>query len=240
MMDSHRHILIDMELLCDNFNIYRYRGEGQLYLGINLSHMNRLLKSIKKKDSIIFVLDDAKPNDLVIKVIPKENSRVVTSVIKIQTIQNLDISLPEGYGKPITIPSAEFQKMCKELNNMGTCIQVNSKNSRINFLSNMGNVYSREVSFGEEKEKEEKEEDNSSSTEFDYSEEYNTEQFLRIIKLSGLSNGIAIHTKKNLPLFFKSAIGSLGKLSIYVKCKKQIEKDDIDDLNSDNDEETTS
>ena len=54
-----------------------------------------MIRTIKKKDSIQLSIFDDKKNDLNIKVIPKENNRVTTSVIKIQSIQNMKIDLPK-------------------------------------------------------------------------------------------------------------------------------------------------
>ena len=108
MMDHHRTILIDLELDADNFLLYKYKNTEKLYLGVNLTHFHKMLKSIKKKDSIEFFIDDQNITDLGITIIPKEHNRVTTSFIKIQSIQNLDIDLPTGYEKPVIVPSASF------------------------------------------------------------------------------------------------------------------------------------
>ena len=93
MMDHHRTILIDLELKAENFTIYKFNSK-KMYLGINLNHFHKLCRSIKKKDMIELFIDDKNPNDLAIRVIPKENNRVSTSYLKIQTVQNLDIDIP--------------------------------------------------------------------------------------------------------------------------------------------------
>ena len=59
-------------------------------------------------------IDDEFPNNLCIKVTPKENNRTTTSTVKIQSIQNLEIDLPTGYSNPISISSINYQKMLKE------------------------------------------------------------------------------------------------------------------------------
>ena len=48
-----------------------------------------MLKSIKKKDSIVLFIDDDKDDMLGIKVIPPENNRITVSYIKIQSIQRI-------------------------------------------------------------------------------------------------------------------------------------------------------
>ena len=78
------------------------------------------------------------PNNLGIKVIPKENNRITTSYIKVQSIQNLDIEIPTGYNKSIIVTSSEYQKMCKDINNISSTINIRSKNFQIKFWCNAG------------------------------------------------------------------------------------------------------
>lgn len=214
-MDNNHTILMQFVLDSENFSVYKYKIEGSMSWGINLNHFHKMLKSIKKKDSVqLFIKDDA-PTDLGIKVIPKENNRITTSFIKIQSIQNIDIAVPEGYGKPIIVPSADFAKMIKDLS-MGSVINIIAKNFHIKFRCNAGGVLKRNVDFGEIDDSEDEEEDDDST---EYEAEFDTDQLSHITKISGLSTNIQIYAKQGLPLLFKSAIGTLGKLSIYIKSK---------------------
>lgn len=218
MMDHHRSILIDLVLNANNFQMYKFSGK-KIYLGINLNHFHKMLKSIKKKDSIELFITEEAPNDLGIKVIPKENNRVTTSFIKIQNVQNLDINIPTGYNKPIIVSSSEYQKLVKEMSSIGTTLKVLSKNYTIEFSCNAGGILKRTVQFGEMDE-----EDATSATGHDdvtseYEQEFVTDQLCRITKLSGLSNNMQIFPGK--PLLFSSSVGSLGKICIYIKSKKE-------------------
>lgn len=220
MTDSHRRILIDTVLGSSNFQIYKYTApQPKIYMGINLNHLHKMLKSIKKKDSIILFIDAENPTELGIKVIPKENNRVTTSFLKIQNIQHLDIELPEGYSRPIIVPSNEYQKMCKEMNNISTTIQVLSEEYRIKFMCDAGSVYKREVTFGDM--------DSEGQPHYHYNETFDTEQLARIIKIAGLGTSLQIYPKTDLPLLLKSQVGQLGTTSIYVKTKNQIEEDEF-------------
>ena len=50
------------------------------------------------------------------------------------------------------------------------------------------------------------------------------------MKIAGLNKTLQIYPKINLPLLIKSNVGNLGKLSIYLKNKKQIEEDEIKEM----------
>lgn len=219
MMDNHSTILIDLKLDSNSFSVYKYKSNDKMYLGINLTHFHKMLKSIKKRDSIQFFIDDSFPTELGIKVIPKENNRVTTSFVKIQSIQNIDIDLPDGYGRPVIVPSSEFQKMCKGLKHISNETNVTSKGFLIRFSSNAGGVMKRSTEFGETEDSDSEPEDENDDDEPEYNEKFDTEQLTRITKLAGLSSTMQIYPKQETPLLFKCDVGSIGHISIYLKSK---------------------
>jgi proliferating cell nuclear antigen PCNA len=229
MMDHHRSILIDLNLNANNFQMYKFNSK-KIYMGINLNHFHKMLKSIKKKDSIELFITESAPNDLGIRVIPKENNRVTTSFIKIQNVQNLDINIPTGYNKPIIVSSSEYQKLVKEMSSIGTTLKVLSKNYSIEFSCNAGGILKRTVQFGEIDEDDDIPPPatlGSTTTlpliSSEYEQEFVTDQLCRITKLSGLSSNMQIFPGK--PLLFSSSVGSLGKICIYIKSKEQIDSE---------------
>lgn len=235
MSDHYHQILIHLDLQSDNFSVYKFK-EDKKYIGINLVHLHKMLKTIKKKDSLELFIDDDHPEDLGIRVYPKENnSRVTTSKVRIQSMQYIDTEFPTGYGKPVIVPSSEYQKMTKELNTIGSTITIYSKGFFIKFLSDPSNTYSKDVKFGEEI----NEDDDCDDDNKEYTQEFQTEMLNRIAKISGLSNNMQIFPKEGLPLLFKSSVGSLGKISIYVKSKQQSENEEYEvEVDSDFDSET--
>ena len=236
MMDNHRTILIKLELETDNFDIYSYEKKEKMFLGVNLSHFHRMLKSIKKRDSVELFIDDKEPNDLKIKVIPKENTRSTTSQIKIQSIQNIKTSLPEGYEKPIIVSSGEYQKMCKEMSSIGNKIRVSAKKFKIEFFCDAGDVMKRTTTFGNDDSDDEWDEKNETEK-YRYREDFKTEQLVKITKLAGLGPNIKIYPKEGAPLLFKSNIGNLGKISIYIKSEELMKREACKSAGMDSDDE---
>lgn len=237
MMDSHQTVLIDLSMESENFTIYKFKSKEPLYLGINLNHFHQMLKSIKKKDSLQLFINDEAPNDLGIKVIPKENTRVTTSFVTIQQIQNLDIDIPNSYGKPIIVPSTDYQKMIKDMAGIGKTINIIARNFHVQFGCNAGGIMKRKVDFGESNDSDSDEENEN----IEYNKEFDTEQLSRIIKIAGLGSNIKIYPKTENPLMFRTNIGNLGFISIYIKSKDLMEKDRIDeycDDDSDNEKDS--
>ena len=219
-MDHHRRILVDFILRSENFSLYKFKRE-KMHIGINLNHFHKILKTVKKKDSLQLFIDDDSLTNLGIKVIPKENNRVTTSYITIQEAQEIDIELPPIISRHVLIASSEFQKMIKDMSIIGNTINISSKGFSIAFSSNNDGVMRRVVEFGEI---DCSDGDCSDSEENDdYVQNFNTEQLSRITKITGLNPVIKIFPSN--PLLFRTNIDTLGEISIYIKSKEQLEQE---------------
>lgn len=216
MMNIDKCILFDLKLDAKNFNIYKFKKSEKMFIGLNLHHFYKMIRSIKKKDSIQLSIDNKTPNDLSIKVIPKENNRVTTSIIKIQTTQNLNIEIPKNYTNSILIPSSDYQKMCKSMSNIGETVTVSSKNSYVSFRCDTGELMVRHVEFGNIHDSDDDSDDDVKLLQ----QKFDINRLLTTSKLSGLSSYIHLHSKKNLPLLYKLNVGTLGSLSIFIKEKE--------------------
>ena len=225
MFDQPRRTLVDMNLQAENFSLYKFKSDDKFCLGLNLNHFHKMLKSIKKKDSLQLFINSETPNELGIKTIPKENTRITTSGIKIQNIQNVEADVPLGYGKPVIVPSPDFQKMCKELSSIGsTNIRVKARGFHIDFIADADGILKRKVRLGETDDSDEENEVEQVST--FYEATFTTDQFTRINKIAGLSSTMQIFSGSNdLPLLFRSSVGSLGKISVYIKSKELLDKE---------------
>lgn len=221
MTDSNKKILIDFDLQAENFIQFKFKGSGTISIGLNFSHFYRMVKNIKKKDSVVLFIDEENSGELGIRVIPKEKNRVTNSFVKIQNLQSLEIELPDGYGGPIIVPSNEYVKMIKDLNSMGgNTICISSNSNIIKFGCNSNGVYSRDIVFG----------DNEDDEKIEISQDFETEQLMRISKVAGLSTQLQLFQSNELPILFKSNVGNLGKISVYLKDKSlQENQQEIDD-----------
>lgn len=224
--DNPKTTLVDMVLWTkDKFMAPKYNhDESTFQMGLNLNHFHKMLKSIKKKDSLQLFIKSDKPTELKIKTIPKENTRITTSSINIQNIQILQNDLPTGYGNNIIVPSTEFQKMCKDLGNIGSnTIRVSSKGHRISFSADNDGILSRKVEFGDVDNVDSDSEEEKDEVE--YNGTFSMDQISRIIKITGLSTTMQIFPgTADLPIAFKSNIGSLGEITIYIKSEELIAK----------------
>ena len=75
----------------------------------------------------------------------------------------------------------------------------------------------RFTEFGESEESDEEEKEVADDSE--YAEDFDTEQLTKITKIAGLNSTMQIYPRTGNPLLFRTLVGSLGKISIYLKSK---------------------
>jgi proliferating cell nuclear antigen len=222
MMDNHHIKMIDLQLDADKAVIYKYNAiQDEIRGGLTISHAYKMLKSIKKKDIVSFVVRRDDPTKLVIRVASsEEGKRTTTSNVVIQECQNIELPVPDGYCKPVLVKSSEFQKMCKDTLVLNKTVLVESRDSYIKFTCDIEGIMGRCVEFGELDDDEENPENQNEVQ----THEFETDHLIRATKITSLATNMQIYISPS-NMMYKSNIGEMGTISIYIKNKAQIEKD---------------
>lgn len=217
--DSSYTILITVELNSTKFLIFDC--DTMLKLGINLKHFHKVLKSVKKKDIVEFFIKKETEKLLSTRITTKECNSSDTTSVQIQEIQNIETDMSTDYNYNITIPSNNFQKTIKEMDAIGSTINIISGKSFITFECNEGDIIQRSITFGEQPGEEEMKKGLVSGAVL--RDEYKIPGLFKLIKISTLSNMLTIYTKKDYPLLLTSDVGLLGKIQIYIKSKSMVD-----------------
>jgi len=210
-------ILIDLVLNADALD--EYYCEKDLSIGINLQHKFKLLKSLKKKDSIGFFIERSNPDLLGIVNNQFETNQQIISYIKIQKISQIGTEIPDDYYHPIHISTSSYQKLCKDMKTMSpTKLTVYSNGTFLKFSCDMEGMYKHEIIFGDVNDKDNGEE---------YTDCFYTKNFCQFIKISDLNPRMQIYIPKNdaVPIKLMVGVGHIGKLSIYLKSISQIDSE---------------
>lgn len=213
--DQKGTILNVVELAADNFMTYKL-NKKKLYVALNSSHFLKEFKEIKKKDSVEFVIDDTNDKEFVMCILPKENSRKSTSVIQIQNIQMIEVEKPDDYGASgILVMSSDFQRMVKNIKSIGsTTTTIQCNDVKCQFSGSQCDIRRKEILLG----------DINSIAPFTYTESFDSKHIESLLKMSSLSASLVLYTKQDMPLMIRTAIGTLGRLQVYIKSKKMIEE----------------
>lgn len=218
-VNKQGEVLVDAQMPRSSFPIFKCAKP--IYFGVNATHFYRLLRPIKKKDTVSLFIREQLPMQLGICVEQgdKPGDRV-TTYIQINYIQPDEIELPEGYDdNPIIETSKRFQRL-KMLHTIGPNIWATViGGKRIRFTVNGKNLFSREVTIGETSD-----EDNDDENTPSYTLTYPTNHITQLTKCAGQSGNVQIFQNEELPLFIQMRLESLATLSIYIKSKELIEQ----------------
>lgn len=236
--NNSNSLLNFIELRACDLPIYIYHSTDEnIKVGVNLSNLRSITKSVGKKDSIrLFMINESpllhisisSPNT-------KELNRNNISVIRPQKLDNVQYELTEyerDEGSPnCTTPAFDFNKMCSAMNAL-KCnhILVYGDENSIVFKGMFdGDLVGRTDTFGLAKKKDllfghysGMEADThhlNQKIEPSYSIKIDVSTIKALGKLNNLSpNGtIKMYMEENLPFKMISNIGSYGKLLIYLR-----------------------
>ena len=130
-LDTARTSLVDMFLSADNFEEYHCH-QDEIIAGINISNTFKLLKTITNNDVLKIEINSKEYMNIEITSESKKTSS--TFQLKLLDINESRIEVPEIEMSTITtLPSADFQRLCRDMSNIGTDIEIKRSGKQINF-----------------------------------------------------------------------------------------------------------
>jgi proliferating cell nuclear antigen len=131
-MDESHTILVYLRLHASKFE--HYHCNRTFILGVNMIYLFKLVKTMDNEDILTLYVDDANPHELHLKMQnAKKNQTTVQHLKLIETDKDeINIESPEAL-TIITMPSTEFQKLCRDMNALGRTVEIKSVGSQLTF-----------------------------------------------------------------------------------------------------------
>jgi proliferating cell nuclear antigen len=124
-LDTARAALVDISMTSDNFE--EYVCVKPVYAGINITNMFKLLKTISNNDILTMEIKSAEYIDILIEN-PQKNTNT-SFKLKLLDIDEDRIQVPTITMAVITtIPSSDFQRICRDMNNLATDVHIDRTN----------------------------------------------------------------------------------------------------------------
>lgn len=204
--NSHMFLL---KLKNTDFSRFEYNHSYPSFnLGVNLTHVYKMIKSIKKKDLIELKILKTELNQLHITIVPKDNTRHHSSTVKLYDMQSIKSTSIEGYNHYIIVSTTEFFRSLKELIVISMELKVTFYPKSISFAAEIDSIYSKKITFGETPTAQQEE------TAL-FSMPYKLENFLKINKLPSLSTNINIAYSETSPLRLTCKF-ELGTFTVFI------------------------
>jgi proliferating cell nuclear antigen len=203
-------ILVHLFLKSENFEFYKC--DETIVIGINIINFFKLTRTIVNNDALTLYIDEEKPSQLGIRIENEEYNKVTDYKLNLIDIDEELISAPDtDFVTMITMPSSEFQKICREAFNIAEVIEIKSMGEQL-ILSCNGEFAQQETTYAH----------TDSGVSFSHDESkgdttiiqgyYLLRHLSLFSKCAGLCQSIKLFLANENPLVIEYSVGSLGNL----------------------------
>ena len=146
-MDSSHTVLVHLKLNSENFEYFYCKNK--VILGVNMINLFKLIKTMSNNDTLTLFLLEENQSVLGIKIENSEKNSVTKYKLNLMDLHEDTISIPPAtFDSVITMPSTDFQKICRDMHNLADDIEIKSVDQQIMF-SCKGDFASQDTCIGE-------------------------------------------------------------------------------------------
>lgn len=209
-LDTARSALVDVTLESENFEEYEYISDkSQVIVGINVTNMFKLLKTITNNDTLCITIKDSEFLNILISNTSKKCS--TSFKLKLLDISEDIIELPDVDMSVITtIQSIDFQRLCRDMSNVGTDIEIKRTKNTLTVICN-GDFASQETEI-----------EVSQEVDKVYQGLYSLKYLNLFTKATNMCSFLQLlQEEENKFLLLKYNVASLGSMSFYLASKTE-------------------
>ena len=212
-MDSSHTVLVHLRLNADNFETYHCKNK--IVIGINLINFYKLMKVMGNNDTLkLFIVED---NSSILNITIENSEKNSITKYKLNLMdleeENIDVP-PPSFESVITMPSVDFQKICRDMNNLAEEIEIKSVGNQLIFGCK-GQFAEQETLVGSSTQGLTFIQDNDKIVQG----VYDLKNLILFSKCTNLCNSVELYLKNDFPLIIKYTIASLGEIKLCLAPK---------------------
>jgi len=215
-MDKSHTMLADLFLGAENFEYYECKKD-KIVIGVNMFHLFKLINSIENDDTLIIYIENKDYYDGIVSLLGLKFENGDIKQCKTQKLRLIEPDSDEfetpdvHFSSIINIPSADFQKIIRDLSCISERLEIKSVGNELIFRCE-GQFATAEV----------KREESSGGMEFiekqDSSKiiqgEFSLKNLGYFIKCTNLCSQIEMYLENDLPLVVKYYVAKLGTIKL--------------------------
>ncbi|KAF8544278.1 proliferating cell nuclear antigen [Trichophaea hybrida] len=214
-MDNSHVALVAMHLKTDGFS--PYRCDRNIALGINLVSLQKVLRAAQNEDLLTLKAEDS-PDVLSLVFENSENDRISEYDIKLMDIDQEHLGIPETeYHATVTLPSAEFQRICRDLSLISESVAIEATKEGIKF-SCAGDIGNGSVTLRQNTNVDKPELGTTIELQEPVALTFSLKYLVNFCKASGLSSTVTLSLSNEVPLLIEYKMES-GFVRFYLAPK---------------------
>lgn len=213
-MDGSHVALVYLKLHSDKFE--KYYCESKTIVGLNMTSLHKLMKTVTNNDTVKFFIEKDKPHEFGIRIENADKNSQTTFHLKMLDIDEHELVIPDvELDSQISMPSNEFQKMCRDMMNISDTIELTSMKDSFKLTCN-GDYAKQETIIGEATH-------GLTFTKMDneVSGKFSLKYINLFTKSTNLSNVVNIYMKADYPLMLKYSVANLGEIMFCLAPKSE-------------------
>ncbi|KAJ5142658.1 uncharacterized protein N7515_001445 [Penicillium bovifimosum] len=214
-MDNSHVALVSMLLRAEGFS--PYRCDRNIALGINLLSLTKVLRAAQNEDILTLKAEDS-PDAVNLMFESAETDRLSEYDIKLMDIDQEHLAIPETeYAATVKMPSGEFQRICRDLNQLSESVVIEASKEGVKF-SCQGDIGNGSVTIRQHTNVENPEKNVTIDLSEPVALTFSLKYLVNFCKASNLSTFVELHLSAEVPLLVEYGLGS-GHLRFYLAPK---------------------
>ena len=215
-VDETHVVLTYLKLNADKFEYFYC--PSKFILGVNMIYLFKLIKTSSNTDSLTLFLPASNPNKLGIRAENAEKQTTNTWMMKLFDTNLENIEFPNiSFTSIISMPSADFQKICRDFNALAEYMEITSSNNDLIFRCIGDFVDGETVIMSNNQGGIEVQRSTSEIVQGLFELKY----LVQFTKCTNLCGTLQIHLKNDLPLVLRYMVANLGEVRLVLAPKKQ-------------------
>lgn len=204
-VDGTKNAIINLFL--DSSKFETFYCEDRFNMGVNLTAVFKIVKSIKNTDTIAFEVLKENPNYLRIISINSDKKAKVVTTVKLLDLDEQIINIPDiDFDYFITMPSSDFQGYVADLSTISNELKISSNNKEF-ILSASGDFAETSISIQQTNIK-----SSDNTTTVTQNGIYNIKYIQLFSKSANLCGSVEIYIKNEYPLTLIYNVANLGQI----------------------------
>ena len=212
-VDETHVVLTYLKLEAKNFEYFYC--PNQYILGVNMIYLFKLIKTLSNTDSLTLFLPASNPNRLGIKAENAEKNTVNTWHMKLFDANVNRVEVPNTqFTTIINMPSADFQKICRDFNQLAEKLEITSSGTDLVFRC-IGDFVDGETVILSGNQGSVKVQNAAASAEI-VQGIYELKYLTMFTKCTNLCPSIELYLKNDYPLILRYMVANLGEIRLML------------------------
>ncbi|OAG41294.1 hypothetical protein AYO21_04457 [Fonsecaea monophora] len=215
-MDNSHVALVSMMLKAEMFS--PYRCDRNIALGINLNSLTKVIRAAQNEDILTIKAEDS-PDVVNLVFESSDTDRISEYDIKLMDIDQEHLGIPDTeYSATIEMPSAEFQRICRDLIAMSESVSIEASKDGVRF-SCQGDIGSGSVTIRQNSSVDKPDQEVKIALSEPVSLTFSLKYLVNFCKASSLSTKVKLCLSQEVPLLVEYNLSGSSYLRFYLAPK---------------------